>query len=114
MKTGQKAKAFNMKHIPTSKGTMTVFSVGESKKVDGRYEQLGFINCIVFDEIPLQDWVVIGNIHEVKLNQYYNKQGQKITQTQVVIDLITEESIDQEYSEVGEGNVEVSADDLPF
>ena len=114
MKTGQKAKAFNMKHIPTSKGVMTVFSVGESKKVDGKYEQLGYINCIVFEEIPLQDWVVIGNIFEVKFNQYRNKQGQLVTQTQAVIDLITEESIDQEYSEVGEGNVEISDEDLPF
>ena len=114
MKTGQKAKAFNMKHIPTSKGVMTVFSVGESKKVDGKYEQLGYINCIVFEEIPLQDWVVIGNIFEVKFNQYRNKQGQLVTQTQAVIDLITEESIDQEYSEVGESGIEISADDLPF
>lgn len=115
MKTGQKARTFNMKHIPTSKGVMTVFSIGESKKNSaGNYENLGYINCVVYEEVPITDWVIIGTIYEVKFNKYTNKQGQLVTQTQVVIDLIGEENIENQYSEVTENNTEITAEDLPF
>jgi len=115
MRTGQKTKAFYMKHISTAKGTMTVFNVGESKKTsDGKYENMGFINCIVYSEIPIQDWVIIGEIHEVKLNQYYNKQGQKVTQTQVVVDLIEEENVMDQYAEASESDIKIENEDLPF